>query len=125
MKIINTDKAPAAIGPYNQAVEKNGMVYLSGQIPINPSTGEIVQGGIEEQSKQVFENIKAVLNEAQLSASDIIKTTCFLTDLSQFQQFNAVYATVFEEGKEPARSTVEVSALPKGVMVEVEVIAVR
>ena len=117
-------KAPAAIGPYSQAVEVNGMVFLSGQIPINPSTGEVVEGGITEQTTQVFENIKNVLAEAGLTTANIVKTTVFMADMAMFAEMNAVYAKYFD-GAFPARSAVAVRALPKNVLVEVESIAVR
>lgn len=123
-KIIFTEKAPAAIGPYSQAVEANGMVFLSGQIPVNPATGEVVEGGVKEQTTQVFENIKNVLAEAGLTTAHIVKTTVFLADMSLFAEMNAVYANYFE-GDFPARSAVAVKALPKGVLVEIESIAVR
>lgn len=123
-KVIATTKAPAAIGPYSQAVEVNGMVFLSGQIPIDPLTGEVVAGGIKEQTTQVFENIKNVLAEAGLTTAHIVKTTVFMADMSLFADMNAVYANYFE-GAFPARSAVAVKALPKNVLVEVESIAVR
>ena len=116
-KVIFTEKAPAAIGPYSQAVEVNGMVFLSGQIPVDPATGEFVPGGVTEQTIQVFENIKNVLAEAGL-------TTANLADMSLFAEMNAVYAKYFE-GDFPARSAVAVKALPKGALVEIESIAVR
>lgn len=123
-KVIATSKAPAAIGPYSQAIEANGMVFLSGQIPINPATGEVVEGGIVEQTTQVFENIKNVLAEAGLTTANIVKTTVFMADMSLFGDMNAVYAKYFE-GDFPARSAVAVKGLPKGVLVEVESIAVK
>lgn len=123
-KVIFTEKAPAAIGPYSQAVEVNGMVFLSGQIPVNPATGEVVEGGITEQTTQVFENIKNVLAEAGLTTSNVVKTTVFLADMALFGEMNTVYAKYFE-GDYPARSAVAVKALPKGVLVEIESIAVR
>ena len=123
-KVIATEKAPAAIGPYSQAIEANGMVFLSGQIPINPATGEVVEGGIVEQTTQVFENIKNVLAEAGLTTANIVKTTVFMADMSLFGEVNAVYAMYFE-GAFPARSAIAVKGLPKGVLVEVESIAVR
>lgn len=123
-KVIATAKAPAAIGPYSQAIEANGMVFLSGQIPINPATGEVVEGGITEQTTQVFENIKNVLAEAGLTTANIVKTTVFMADMSLFANMNAVYAKYFE-GDFPARSAVAVKGLPKGVLVEVESIAIR
>ena len=123
-KVIATEKAPAAIGPYSQAIEANGMVFLSGQIAINPATGEVVEGGIVEQTTQVFENIKNVLAEAGLTTANIVKTTVFMADMSLFGEVNAVYAKYFE-GAFPARSAIAVKGLPKGVLVEVESIAVR
>lgn len=123
-KVIATEKAPAAIGPYSQAIEMNGMVFLSGQIPVNPATGEVVEGGITEQTTQVFENIKSVLAEAGLTTANVVKTTVFMADMSYFADMNTVYAKYFE-GAFPARSAVAVKGLPKGVLVEVESIAVR
>ena len=123
-KVIFTEKAPAAIGPYRQAIEANGMVFLSGQVPIAPATGELVAGGITEQTTQVFENIKNVLAEAGLTTANIVKTTVFLADMSLFAEMNAVYAKYFE-GECPARSAFAVKGLPKGALVEIESIAVR
>lgn len=123
-KVIFTEKAPAAIGPYSQAIEANGMVFMSGQIPVNPATGEFVEGGIVEQTTQVFENIKNVLAEAGLITANVVKTTVFLADMSLFADMNAVYAKYFD-GAFPARSAVAVKALPKGALVEIECIAVR
>ncbi len=123
-KVIATAKAPAAIGPYSQAIEANGMVFLSGQIPVDPATGEVVEGGITEQATQVFENIRNVLAEAGLTVDNIVKTTVFMADMSLFADMNAVYAKYFE-GDFPARSAVAVKGLPKGVLVEVESIAVK
>ncbi|WP_300794499.1 RidA family protein [uncultured Bacteroides sp.] len=123
-KVIFTEKAPAAIGPYSQAIEANGMVFMSGQIPVNPATGEFVEGGIVEQTTQVFENIKHVLAEAGLTTANVVKTTVFLADMSLFADMNAVYAKYFD-GAFPARSAVAVKALPKGALVEIECIAVR
>lgn len=123
-KVIFTEKAPTAIGPYSQAIEANGMVFMSGQIPVNPATGEFVEGGIVEQTTQVFENIKNVLAEAGLTTANVVKTTVFLADMSLFADMNAVYAKYFD-GAFPARSAVAVKALPKGALVEIECIAVR
>lgn len=123
-KVIFTKDAPAAIGPYSQAIEVNGMVFLSGQIPVDPATGEVVEGGITEQTTRVFENIKNVLSEAGLTTANVVKTTVFLADMALFGEMNAVYAQYFE-GDFPARSAVAVKALPKGVLVEIESIAVR
>lgn len=123
-KVFFTEKAPAAIGPYSQAIEANGMVFLSGQIPVDPATGEFVEGGITEQTTQVFENIKNVLAEAGLTTANIVKTTVFLADMSLFAEMNAVYAKYFD-GECPARSAIAVKGLPKGALVEIESIAVR
>ncbi len=120
-KIISTDKAPAAIGPYSQAVAYGNLLFLSGQIPLIPGTGETVDGGITEQTEQVISNIKEVLAAGNSGIEKVLKTTCFLTDMGNFAAFNEVYARHFT-GK-PARSCVEVSALPKGVLVEIEVLA--
>ena len=123
-KQINTAAAPAAIGPYSQAIEANGMVFLSGQLPVDPATGEFVPGGVTEQTTQCFENIKSVLAAAGLTTANIVKTTVFLADMSLFAEMNAVYATYFE-GDFPARSAFAVKALPKGALVEIESIAVK
>jgi 2-iminobutanoate/2-iminopropanoate deaminase len=122
MQIINTTNAPAAIGPYSQAFVVNGVLYTSGQIPLDPATGAVVEGGIKEQTLQVMKNIKAILDEANTTFENVFKTTCFLSDMGNFAAFNEVYGEYFT-GK-PARSCVAVRELPKGVLVEVEVIAV-
>lgn len=121
MKMIDTKNAPAAIGPYSQAMVVNGFVYTSGQIPINPATGAIETQDLKEQAEQVIRNLIAVLDASGSSIEKAVKTTCFLTDMNDFAAFNEVYAKYFT-GK-PARSCVEVSALPKGSRVEIEVIA--
>jgi len=121
MKIIQTDKAPAAIGPYSQAVAINGIVYTSGQIPLSPVSGEITGATVAEQAEAAIKNVKEVLEAAGSSIEKVIKTTCFLTDMSKFSEFNAVYAKYFTT--KPARSCVEVSALPRGAMVEIEAVA--
>ena len=121
MERIFTDNAPAAIGPYSQAVAANGLVFTSGQIALDPATGEVVAGGIREQTQRICENLKAVLAAAGSSLEKVIKTTCFLADMSDFAAFNEVYGSYFT-GK-PARSCVAVKALPKNVLAEVEVIA--
>lgn len=123
-KVIFTEKAPAAIGPYSQAIEANGMVFLSGQLPVDPATGEFAPGGVAEQTAQCFENIKSILAEAGLTTANIVKTTVFLADMSLFAEMNGVYATYFE-GDFPARSAFAVKALPKGALVEIESIAVK
>ncbi len=121
MQKISTEKAPAAIGPYSQAIVCGELVFTSGQIPIDPATGNVVAGGIVEQAEQVMKNLGAVLNAAGTDYSNAVKTTCFLADIADFGAFNEVYAKYFT-GK-PARSCVAVKDLPKGVKVEVEVIA--
>lgn len=122
MKVkIESGNAPKAIGPYSQAVLVDDTLYVSGNIPVNPSTGDVADG-IVNQSKQVFENMKAVLNEASMDFENVVKTTAFLTDLSNFATFNEIYASYFV-APYPARSCVEVSKLPKNVLVEVECIA--
>lgn len=123
-KVISTNNAPAAIGPYSQAIEVNGTIYASGQIPINPATGEFVSGGIKEQTEQVFKNIKAILSEAGLSTDNIVKTTVLLANIADFTAMNEVYAAQFS-GTFPARSAFAVKDLPKGALIEIEVIAVR
>ena len=123
-KVIFTEKAPAAIGPYSQAIEANGMIFLSGQLPVDPATGEFAPGGVAEQTAQCFENIKSILAEAGLKTANIVKTTVFLADMSLFAEMNGVYATYFE-GDFPARSAFAVKALPKGALVEIESIAVK
>lgn len=121
MKIISTEKAPAAIGPYSQAIQMNEILFSSGQIPINPETGNVEAVTIEDQSRQVMENIGAILSEAGTTFEKVVKTTCFLADMGDFAAFNSVYEKYFT-GK-PARSCVAVKELPKGVLCEVEVIA--
>lgn len=121
MEKIYTEHAPAAIGPYSQAIKVNGLVYTSGQIPIDPKTGNVETWDIQGQTRQVMENLEAVLEAAGSSLEKAVKTLCFLTDMGNFTAFNEVYSEYFT-GK-PARSCVAVSALPKGVLVEVEVIA--
>ena len=124
MKVIATKNAPAAVGPYSQAIDCGDTVYCSGQIPLDPQTAAVVEGGLEAQAHQMFRNVKAVLAEAGLGLENVVKTTVFMTDLGQFGALNAIYAEYFAEPY-PARSCVEVSALPKGVLVECEVIARR
>jgi reactive intermediate/imine deaminase len=121
MKIIATDKAPGAIGPYSQGYSVNGLVFTSGQIPVNPATGEIPEG-IEAQAHQSCKNIGAILSAAGLGFENVVKTTCFLADMNDFAAFNSVYAEYFIS--KPARSCVAVKALPKGVLCEIEAIAV-
>ncbi|PLW89949.1 RidA family protein [Mucilaginibacter sp.] len=122
--IINTTNAPAPIGPYSQALAVNGMLFISGQIPMNPATCEIVNTGIADEAKMVMENLKAILSEAGSSFDKVIKSTIFLTDMQTFAQVNEVYGSYFTTDF-PARETVQVSALPKGVNVEISVIALK
>ena len=123
-KVISTTKAPSAIGPYSQAVEMNGFVYTSGQIPIDPATGTIVEGGIKEQTRQSLLNVRAVLEEAGLTMAHVVKTTVFMADMNDFADMNGVYAEFFAEPF-PARSAVAVKSLPKGALVEIEVVATK
>ena len=123
MKAIKTHMAPAAIGPYSQAIEANGMVFLSGQLPINPQTGEMPEG-IEAQTRQSLTNARAILAEAGLTMSDVVKTTVLLADIADFAAMNAVYSEFFSEPF-PARSAFAVRDVPKGALVEIECIAVR
>ena len=122
LKKISTDKAPAAIGPYSQAIMANGFLFTSGQIPINPATGNVDAEGITAQTEQVMLNLKAVLEEAGTSFDNVVKTTCFIADMGDFAAFNEVYAKYITSA--PARSCVAVKALPKGVLCEVEAVAV-
>ena len=121
-KVTSTDKAPAAIGPYSQAIEVNGFLFASGQVPINPEVGDVVAEGIVDQTEQVMKNIGAILEVNGLTYTDVVKTTCFLADMDDFATFNEVYAKYFT-GK-PARSCVAVKTLPKNVLCEVEILAV-
>ena len=122
---IHTEKAPAAIGPYSQAIACGDWVFTSGQIALDPATGKLVEGDIVAQTKRVFQNLLAVLEEAGLGPENIVKTTVFLDDMNDFAAMNEVYATIFPEGACPARSAVEVAKLPKGSLVEIEAIAHR
>ena len=121
MEKIHTNNAPAAVGPYSQAMVVNGLVYTSGQIALDPATGELVGTTIEEQAEQVMKNLVAILEAAGTKAENVVKTLCFLTDINDFAAFNEVYAKYFTE--KPARSCVGVQSLPKGAICEVEVIA--
>ncbi len=123
MQKIHTNNAPAAIGPYSQAIETNGLIFTSGQIPIDPTTGKISGSNVEEQTERICENLKAVLEAAGVFLSNVVKTTCFLADMSDFAAFNAVYAKYFTQN--PARSCVAVKTLPKNVLAEIEAIAVK
>ena len=122
MKEISTKKAPAAIGPYSQAIQVGGLVYTSGQLPINPETGALVPGGVKEQTRQSLTNVKAVLEEAGTAMNRVVKTTVFLADMGDFADMNSVYAEFFSTPY-PARSAVAVKTLPKGALVEIEVVA--
>ena len=121
-QVISTPKAPAAIGPYSQAIRVGNLVYTSGQIPINPATGQFVEGGIKEQTRQSLTNVKAILEEAGTCMANVVKTTVFMADMGDFADMNSVYAEFFAEPF-PARSAVAVKTLPKGALVEIEVIA--
>ena len=121
-KSVHTDRAPKAIGPYSQAIRIGDFLMMSGQIPLSPQTGSLVSEKFRDQVSQVLNNMEAILKEAEMSFEHVIKTTVFLTDLNNFQEFNAVYQEKFQ-APYPARSTVEVSALPKGALIEIEAIA--
>jgi 2-iminobutanoate/2-iminopropanoate deaminase len=123
-KVIATTNAPAAIGPYSQAIQVGNMLFASGQLGIDPATGNFVEGAVKEQTAQAFKNVKAILAEAGLDISDVVKTTVFLADMGDFGAMNEVYASQFE-GAFPARSAVAVKTLPKNGLVEIEVIAVK
>lgn len=124
MKAISTNMAPAAIGPYSQAIEVGNLVFTSGQLPINPATGAFPEGGIKEQARQSLLNVQAILKETGLTMGDVVKTTVFLADMGDFADMNAVYAEFFSEPY-PARSAVAVKTLPKGALLEIEVVAER
>ncbi len=124
-KIINTASAPAPIGPYNQAVLIKDTLYISGQIPIDPATGNLVEGDIKAETKQSMENLKAILSEAQMTFEHVVKTSIFINDMNQFSQINEVYGRYFDAATAPARETVEVANLPKFVNVEISMIAVK
>lgn len=123
-RIIHTDKAPAAIGPYSQAIEVNGTLYISGQIPINPESGKVEHEEIAAQTEQVMKNIGAILDAAGYSFSDVVKSTCLLSDMSNFKAMNEVYGKYYSENP-PARAAFAVKALPLGVLIEIETIAVK
>ncbi len=123
-KIIFTANAPVPIGPYNQAILVDNTLYTSGQIPTNPSTGEVVNSGIEAQTEQVMQNLKAVLNAANMNFNNVVKTTIFITDMADFVAINTVYGSYFDDATAPARETVQVAALPKNVNIEISMIAI-
>lgn len=124
-KIINTSKAPAPIGPYNQAVLAGDTLYISGQIPMNPENGELISGDIQEETRQCMENLKAILQEAGMSFDQVVKASIFVKDMGQFTQINEAYGQYFDAESAPARETVEVANLPKYVNVEISMIAFR
>src|SRR5512141_1638636 len=124
MDFVSTDRAPTAIGPYSQATIADGFVYTAGQIALDPATGEVVAGGVSEQTERVFANLGAILQAAGTSLASVVKTTVYLTDMNDFKAMNEVYARAFGDHR-PARSTVAVAALPRGVSVEIDVIARR
>jgi 2-iminobutanoate/2-iminopropanoate deaminase len=123
-RIISTTAAPGAIGPYSQAVEANGTLYVSGQVSIDPATGKLVEGGIKEQTTQVLKNIKAILMAAGYSLNDVVKSTCLLSDMSDFKAMNEVYA-MFYTSEQPARAAFAVKGLPLGALIEIEMVAVK
>ena len=123
-KSIQTNKAPSAVGPYSQAMEMNGILFISGQVPLVPETGKIIEGSIKEQTRRVLQNIEAILDEAGYKLSDIVKTTVYLKDIQDFGAMNEVYSTVFSEDK-PARAAFAVKDLPMNAMVEIDAIAIR
>ena len=122
-KVIQTEKAPKAMGPYSQAIQAGNLIFISGQIPLDPATGELVKGDIRQQTQQVLENIKGILESQKIKMEDVVKATIFLKDMGNFNQVNEVYATYFSSFP-PARSTVEVTRLPRDVEIEIEAIAV-
>ena len=124
-QVVSTNTAPAAIGPYSQAIDCGSFLVTSGQVPFDPATGEFVPGGITEQTRQVLTNVKAILEAAGLTMDNVVKTTVFLQNMSDFAAMNAVYAEFFTEGQYPARSAVEVGALPRGALVEIETICIK
>ncbi|MFQ5656764.1 MAG: RidA family protein [Candidatus Methylomirabilales bacterium] len=123
LEVVTTEKAPKAVGPYVQGVKANGFLFTAGQIGLDPASGKLVEGGIEAQTRRVLENLKAVVEAAGASFTQVVKTTVYLTDLSHFQAMNQVYATYFD-GQSPARSTVGVAQLPLGALVEIDLVAV-
>jgi len=122
--VISSNKAPKAIGPYSQAVEINNILFISGQIPVNPETGKVIEGDIKEQTRQVLENIKVIIKEAGFKLDNVVKTTCYLSNMNNFKNMNEIYASVFTSNF-PARAAVEVSRLPLNVLIEIDAIAVK
>ncbi|MBQ8761458.1 MAG: RidA family protein [Bacteroidales bacterium] len=123
-KVISTKNAPGAIGPYSQAIEANGMLFISGQLPVNPETGNIVEGGIYEQTEQVMKNLEGILTEAGYTFDDVVKSTCLLSDMANFAAMNEVYGKRFAQNP-PARAAFAVKTLPKEVLIEIEMIAAK
>ena len=123
-RIISTPNAPAAIGPYSQAIEANNTLYVSGQIPVNPATGKVVEGGITEQTEQVMKNIEAILTAAGYTFADVVKSTCLLSDMANFKSMNEVYGSRYSVNP-PARAAFAVKELPLGVLIEIETVAVK
>ena len=123
-KAINTNKAPLPVGPYNQAVMVKNTLYISGQVALNPTNNELIQGSIYEESHQIMKNIESILKEAGLDFKNVVRSKIYLTDMNNFSKVNEVYGSYFEKGHEPARTTIEVSGLPLGVDVEIDMIAV-
>ena len=124
-KVINTAKAPSAIGPYNQSIRVNDTLFISGQIPLFPKTMELISGNIEEETHQVMKNLESILKKAGMSFKNVVKSTIYLDDMKNFSKVNDVYGSYFEKGDEPARETVAVKSLPKGVRIEISMIAVN
>ena len=122
--IIHTEKAPKAIGPYSQAVKAGNVLYISGQIPLNPDTGSVVEGGIKEQTEQVMKNIEAILEAADFTFNEVVKSTCLLSDMSNFAEMNEIYGKYYSKNP-PARAAYAVKGLPLGVLIEIETIAVK
>ena len=124
-KVINTTKAPSAIGPYNQSIRVNDTLFISGQIPLVPKTMELISGNIEEETHQVMKNLESIIKKAKMSFKKVVKSTIYLDDMKNFSKVNEVYGSYFEKGDEPARETVAVKSLPKGVRIEISMIAVN
>ena len=124
-KVINTTKAPSAIGPYNQSIKVNDTLFLSGQIPLVPNTMELISGNIERETHQVMKNLESILKKAGMSFKNVVKSTIYLDDMKNFSKVNDVYGSYFEKGDEPARETVAVKSLPKGVRIEISMIAIN
>lgn len=124
-KIIKTDKAPLPVGPYNQAVLVDKTLYISGQVAINPENNEVIKGSVEDATKLIMKNIQSILDEAGFNFKDVVRSKIYLTDMNNFSKVNAIYGSYFEKNNEPARTTIEVSGLPLGVDVEIDMIAVN